>query len=136
VLAWYSLRYGRPAWPDALVARIGKSKEELEDALAPLKDDIAEVRVSIADKDSKLTDQSDYHIAVFFIVDESVWNSDAPGRQTISNCHTKFVTALNKCHGVKVNEALSGVFSGAEFTWQETQASDEWNFANLSHRDE
>ncbi len=136
ILAWYALRYGRPAWPDALVACIGKSKDALEAALEPLKDDIAQVRVRIAEKDQELVQSDNYHVAVFFVVVEDVWNSDVAGRKAIFGCHSKFVAELNKCHGVVVDEDCSGVFSGAEFTWQETQASDEWNFANLSHRDE
>ena len=133
ILVWYSLRYGRPAWPNAFVARIGPAKIAFEETLEPLADDIAEVRVSIAERDVELTEGVDYHITVFFVVDENVWEDDPDRRKTIYAAFDKFVSALEKCDGVKVNNDLSGVFSGAEFTWQATKSSDEWNFANLSN---
>jgi hypothetical protein len=45
------------------------------------------------------------------------------------------VSTLDGCVGIAVNQGLSEVVSGAEFTWQDTRATDEWNFANLSHRE-
>ncbi|MGH9906848.1 MAG: hypothetical protein ACRD8U_14850, partial [Pyrinomonadaceae bacterium] len=66
VLAWYSLRSGRPAWPNAFVARIDPAKRTLEETLEPLADDIAEVRISIAERDDELPEGADYHVAVFF----------------------------------------------------------------------
>jgi hypothetical protein len=133
VLAWYSLRYGRPIWPDAFVARIGKSKTALEEAIEPLRDDIAEVRVGIAEKDLELDEGHAYHVAVYFVVDEAVWEGDMEGRVAIQAAFAKFVSQLAGCDGIEVAENLSEVVSGAEFTWQETRATDEWNFANLSH---
>ena len=76
-----------------------------------------------------------YHVAVFFVVNEATWNDDVPGRTAIYDAFNRFVAALNACDGVEVNTARSEVVSGAEFTWQETQTTDEWNFANLSHRE-
>lgn len=135
VLAWYALRSGRPIWPDKLVARIGKAKAALELALDPLKDDIAEVRVAIAEKDQELATGKDYTLAVYFVVDEAVWEGDAEGREAIHAAFAQFVSTLDGCVGIAVNQGLSEVVSGAEFTWQDTRATDEWNFANLSHRE-
>lgn len=133
VLAWYSLRYGRAVWPDAFVARIGKAKTALEEAIEPLKDDIAEVRIGIAEKDMELDEGQSYHVAVYFVVDQAVWEGDVEGRVAIHAAFAKFVSRLAGCEGIAVDEDLSEVVSGAEFTWQETRATDEWNFANLSH---
>lgn len=135
VLAWYALRYGRPIWPDRFVARIGKSKTALEETLAPMRDDIAEVRVGIVEKDQELDEDQAYHVAVYFVVDEKVWESDVEGRTAIQAVFAKFVSELAGCQGIEVNQDLSEVVSGAEFTWQETRATDEWNFANLSHQE-
>jgi hypothetical protein len=136
VLAWYALRYGRPIWPDEFVARIAKTKAALEVALEPLKDDIAEVRVGIAEKDQELVEGEAYHVAVYFVVNEARWEADVDGRSAIQAAFAKFVSELARCDGIEVNEDLSGVVSGGEFTWQETKVTDEWNFANLSHRDD
>mgnify|MGYP003382121529 CR=1 FL=1 len=136
ILAWYALRYGRPTWPDEFVARIGKMKATLEEALEPLKDDVAEVRVGIAEKDQELIEGEAYHMVVYFVVDEEHWEADVEGRLAIEAAFAKFVSHLAGCDGIEVNEDLSGVISGGEFTWQETRATDEWNFANLSHRDD
>lgn len=135
VLAWYALRYGRPIWPDAFVNRISAIKDDLEAALEPLKDDIAEVRVGIAEKDAELDAGSDYHVVVFFVVDEAVWDEDVEGREVIHAAFAKFTTELNGCEGIVVDMDTSGVLSGGKFTCQETRATDEWNFANLSHRE-
>jgi hypothetical protein len=135
VLAWYALRYGRPTWPDELVVRIGKAKAALEAALEPLKDDIAEVRVAIAEKDQELAVGQNYTLAVYFVVDEAVWDGDVEGRQATHAAFAQFVSALDGCDGIAVDQDLSEVVSGAEFTWQDTRATDEWNFANLSHRE-
>jgi hypothetical protein len=135
VLAWYALRAGRPTWPDEFVARIGRAKAALERALEPLKDDIAEVRVGIAEKDQELRNDQAYRIAVYFVVDESIWEADVAGRQAIHAAFAQFVSEIAACEGIEVNEELSDVVSGGVFTWQETKATDEWNFANLSHRE-
>lgn len=135
VLAWYALRYARPAWPDAFVARIRDASEALEAALEPLKDDIAEVRISIAEKNDELQDGEIYHIAIFFVVDEAVWEGDVDGRDAIYEAFAKFVSEINGCEGIEVDQDLSGVYSGAVFSWQATRSSDEWNFANLTHRE-
>jgi hypothetical protein len=135
VLAWYSLRYGRPIWPDEFVRRISGIKDALEAALEPLKDDIAEVRVRIAEEDNELGEGESYHVAVFFVVDEEVWNEDVQGREAIQSAFAKFTSELENCDGIEVNKENSDVVSGGLFTWQETRATDEWNFANLSHRE-
>ena len=135
VLAWYALRAARPSWPDAFVDRISGAKEAFEEALEPLVDDIAEVRVAIAEKDVELEAGHAYHVAVYFVVDETVWNTDIDGRASIHAAFDRFVGELAACEEVEVNRELSQVISGAEFTWQDAQATDEWNFANLSHRE-
>jgi hypothetical protein len=135
VLAWYSLRYARPAWPNSFVMRINQVSKLLEGALIDLKDDIAKVRISIAEKNDELEDGNNYHVAIFFIVDECTWEEDIDGRGLAFNAYAKFTSLLNSCEGVEVNEEMSGVFSGAEFSWQLTRLSDEWNFANLTYRE-
>ena len=135
VLAWYALRYARPAWPDTFVTRIRKAHAAIEEALVPLKDDIAEVRISIAEKEKELQDGEIYHVTIFFVVDENVWEDDVEGRYAINDAFIKFVAELDACDGIEVDQNLSGVFSGAEFSWQATRTSDEWNFANLTHRE-
>ena len=136
VLAWYALRSGRPSWPDAFVKRIDKEAEEaLEQALEPLKEDIAEVRVGIAEQNQELGDDQAYHVAVYFIVDQEIWDGDVEGRAAINTAFATFASKLNGCDGIEVNQDLSEVVPGGVFTWQETRATDEWNFANLSHRE-
>lgn len=137
VLSWYSLRYARPAWPNAFFKRIGKTKKLLKSALEPLKDDIAEVRISFNEDERyrELNEQEIYHIAIFFVVDAVVWGNNVNGRIAIHKAFTDFVTVIKGCRGVEVNEDLSDVFSGDDFSWQSTRSSDEWNFANLTHRE-
>jgi len=135
LLAWYALRAARPSWPDELERRLRGAKPALLDALTPLADDIAEVRVAIDERDEELPAAQSYHLVVFFVVDEEVWNADVPGRAAIYDAFTRFVAALSGCNGIEVNTDRSEVVSGAVFTWQEARATDEWNFANLSHRE-
>jgi hypothetical protein len=136
VMAWYALRAGRPSWPDAFVKRIDKDTEDaLEAAIASLKEDIAEVRIGIGEKDVELGDDEAYHVAVYFIIDAEVWEGDVEGRAAINTAFATFVSELNGCDGIEVDQELSDVVSGDEFTWQETRATDEWNFANLSYRE-
>lgn len=135
IMAWYALRAGRPSWPDAFVRRIDKNiQDALEAAIEPLKDDIAEVRLGIVEKSVELGDDQSYHVAVFFVVDAEIWETDVEGRAAINVAFATFVSKLNECQGIEVDQDLSEVVSGDEFTWQETRATDEWNFANLSHR--
>jgi hypothetical protein len=135
LLNWYSLRAARPSWPDAFVERISTARQALEDALANLVDDIAQVRIAIRERDTELPPDQPYRIAIFFVVDEDTWNKDVEGRKAVQKSFNQFVSALNACDGISVEDAHSGVVSGAQFTWQQTQMTDEWNFANLSHRD-
>ena len=88
-----------------------------------------------AEKDQELATGKDYTLAVYFVVDEAVWEGDAEGREAIHAAFAQFVSALDGCVGIAVNQELSEVVSGAEFTWQDTRGTDEWNFANLSHRE-
>jgi hypothetical protein len=47
------------------VKRIDKdSEDKLEAAIEPLKEDLAEVRIGIAEKDQELGDDQAYHVAV------------------------------------------------------------------------
>lgn len=135
VLAWYALRAGRPSWPNNFCDRLRTVRDALEDALDALSDEIAEVRVGIEEKDEDLEPGQPYHVAVFFVVDEDVWNGDVAGRQAINGVFANFVAELNACDGVEVNLELSEVVPGNEFSWQETKQTDLWDFANLSHRD-
>lgn len=136
IMAWYALRSSRPSWPDAFVTRIDKETQDaLEAAIEPLKEDIAEVRLGIVENDVELGDDQAYHVAVYFVVDADIWERDVEGREAINTAFATFVSKLNECDGINVDQDLSEVVSGNEFTWQETRATDEWNFANLSHRE-
>lgn len=135
VLAWYALRAARPSWPNAFVDRLRGSTPALEDALEPLADEIAEVRIAIAERDAELAHDQSYHIAVLFVVDESVWNTDPDARAAAQAAFARFVSELARCSGIEVDHDLSQVISGGEFRWQAARSTDEWNFANLSHRD-
>jgi len=135
VLAWYSLRAGRPSWPNNFCDRVRTIRDALEEALDALSDDIAEIRVGIWERDQELETDQLYHVTVYFVVDEDVWLSDADGRTAINAAFAKFVAELNACDGIEVNQDLSEVVSGNEFSWQDTKQTDLWDFANLSHRD-
>lgn len=135
VLAWYALRAGRPSWPNSFCDRVRKIRDALEEALDGLSDEIAEVRLAIAEKDQDRGPEEPYHVVVYFVVDEDVWDGDIEGRNTISAVFTKFVAELIACDGIEVNQDLSGVVPGDEFSWQATKQTDLWDFANLSHRD-
>lgn len=135
VLAWYALRAGRPSWPNNFCDRVRTVRDALEEALGDLSDEIAEVRVGIEEKDRDIEPGQAYHVAVFFVVDEDIWNCDTERRKAIHDAFAKFVAELNACEGIEVNDELSGVVPGNEFTWQETKLTDLWDFANLSHRD-
>lgn len=91
--------------------------------------------MAIQEKGREIEDGESYHVAVFFVVDEDTWNGDIEGREAINTAFAKFVSELDACAGVEVNQELSGVVPGNEFTWQDTQQTDLWDFANLSYRD-
>ena len=135
LLVWFALRYSRPAWPDEFVRRIGDKKRDLEASVELLKDDIAEVRISIVEKDEELPEGVGYHVAIFFVVDERIWDAEPDCREHVNAAYAKFIGVLGRCGGVEIDTDNSGVFSGGEFTWQVTRLSDEWNYANLSHYD-
>ena len=133
--AWLALRYSRPAWPDEFVTRIAPAHEAIVTALEGVgRDDIAEVRIAIAPNDAELTGSESYRLVVYFVVDENVWNTDAPGRQRIHVAFSAFLSALGRCAGIEVDQE-SRVLSGARFTWQQMQVTEPWNFANLTWRD-
>lgn len=136
VLAWYSLRYGRPTWPDAFVRRVSAVAKELEQALEPIvEDDMAEVRVSLREWDCELQDKEPYHLEVYFVIDAAHWRTNEAGRKSVHAAFANFVSLLQQCVGVDVDMVASGVLSGDEFTWQDTRETDQWDFANLTHRD-
>jgi hypothetical protein len=134
--AWISLRYSRPAWPDAFVNRITPvCKNRLLKALEAVeRDDIAEVRVALSPNDIELNDADSYRAVIFFVVDEETWQADSSKRRVIYTAFAKFVSALAECKGIVVEE-LSDVVNGATFSWQQVQATDLWNFANLTFKE-
>ena len=136
VQQWYALRYTRAAWPDSFNDRIDKeARKRLLDAVALLSTDDVEVRISIAEKDSELNDDQSYTVAVYFVIDQLVWDSNLTVREEAQAAFAAFVSAISACKGVAVSQELSGVMSGETFSWQLTELSDEWNFANLSDHD-
>lgn len=135
VLAWYALRAGRPSWPNAFCDRVKTVREALEAALDDLSDEVAEVRIGILEKDEELVAEEPYHVAIYFVVDEDVWNEGVELRQQINSAFNKFVAELDACDGVEVDQELSEVTPGNKFSWQDTKLTDLWDFANLSHRD-
>jgi hypothetical protein len=133
--AWIALRYSRPAWPDQFVGRITPARERLLEALESVeRDDIAEVRIALAPNDAELPDGENYRVVVFFVVDEEVWNTAPAERSRIYTAFGAFVSALGSCPGVQLDDA-SEVVNGARFTWQQTQMTELWNFANLTWRE-
>lgn len=134
--AWIALRYSRAAWPDELVSRIAPAHEAILEALEGVgRNDVAEVRVAVVPNDAELSSSENYRLAVFFVVDEEIWNSSPDERERIQAAFRAFVVALSRCSGVELDGA-SRVVSGAEFTWQQMQMTDAWNFANLTWREE
>jgi hypothetical protein len=112
------------------------AREKLIKALGEVDcDDIAEVRVALSPHDIELDEQETYTVAVFFVVDEQVWELVPAKREAIHASFGKFVSALKECAGIAVDENFSGVVSGAKFTWQQVQLTDQWNFANLTYRE-
>ena len=135
VQAWYSLRYTRPAWPDAFNERWAPVKKALLKVLDPLKEDVAEVRVAILERDDELAAGSDYHVTVFFVVDDATWSDDPQARLAAQAAFAEFFSALGNCDGIDVDKDLSDVLPGGVFSWQLTRSTDERNFANLSHQE-
>jgi hypothetical protein len=129
---WYSLRYTRPAWPNAFVDRIAKRKSDLVAALESIRDDVAEVRIALLPNDADLDDDQTYSVAVFFVVEKDLWESDATVRRSAQRAFVNFVSVLAQCPGIDVNQEVSGVFSGAEFSWEDARMTDRWNFAHLT----
>ena len=130
--AWLALRYNRPAWPESFVSRIQPVKDRLLEALKFLKDDVAEVRIAILPNDQELDAATMYAVAVFFVVPAEHFENFPKARRIVQEGYNKFVSVLQGCAGIAFNADLSGVFSGDEFTWEQTQRSDLWDFAYLS----
>jgi hypothetical protein len=130
--AWLALRYNRPAWPESFVTRIQPIKDRLLEALKPIKDDIAEVRIAILPNDQELDANTTYAVAVFFVVSAELFENSPETRRMVQEGYNKFVSALQSCAGLAFNADLSGVISGDEFTWEQTQRTDLWDFAYLS----
>ncbi len=126
IQAWYALRSQRPAWPDELNTRLAPMREKLEKALKPLDDETTEIRVSMSFENNR------FRLAVFLIIDQEVWDGEPSERQKAVLCFQKFVAILEKCEGIDVDGDLSQPISGAEFSWQDMQSTDSWNFANLT----
>ena len=80
---------------------------QLEAAIEPLKEDIAEVRLGIVEKDVELGDDQAYHVAVYFVVDAEIWEGDVEGRAAINSAFATFVSKLNDCDGIEVDQDLS-----------------------------
>jgi hypothetical protein len=130
---WYALRYARPAWPDAFNSRFDKkTKKKLADALKILTVDDVEVRIAIVEREHDLSTEEPYHVALFYVVDQQFWDNEPEIREQAHKSFAEFSSVLAGCNGIAVNEELSGVKSGDEFSWQMTRTTDEWNFANLS----
>lgn len=133
--AWLALRYSRPAWPDEFVQRIASAHEQIVSALESVaRDDLAEVRIALAPSDMELDHDQCYRVLAYFVVDETVWNSAPESRERIYAAFGSFVSVLEGCGGVLVDQE-SSVLSGAQFTWQQMQITDPWNFANLTWRE-
>jgi hypothetical protein len=130
--AWLALRACRPAWPNHFVERVGRHRTRLEGALNPLREEIAEVRVAIAPHDVELDDDTPYKVAVFFVIDPDVFEAFPDARGQIQKCFSEFVAAIGTCRGIDLNYDLSDVRPGDQFTWDEMQRSDLWDFANLT----
>jgi len=136
IQAWLALRFSRPAWPDNFVSRIGAIRDTLTHILETVaEDDIAEVRMALSPRDQELPDSEHYSVAVFFVADEQIWKSRPTQREAIHSAFGRFATALKSCAGVNVDDQLSGVIDGGTFSWQMTQSTDIWNFANLTNRE-
>jgi hypothetical protein len=131
IAAWYAIRSTRPAWPDALVERLVGIKENIERVISPLADNL-EVRISIS-PDEELPVERSYRVTIWFVVDGIAWGEDPDVRAAALRAYGEFVQLISACIGIEFDEESSGLFSGNDFTWQQTRSSDEWNFANLSN---
>lgn len=128
--AWFALRYSRPAWPQAFVARVQPVRNRLEGALNPLPEDV-EVRIGISPKDQELN-KDKYIVAVYFVVPADKFQSSPDTRRLVQEGFNKFVSTLKDCDEIELNTDLSNVVSGDEFTWEQTRSTDLWDFAYLS----
>jgi hypothetical protein len=114
--------------------RIKPVNDKLEASLRELADTV-EVRVALLQRDQELPASEPYRLALFFVVDGVAWRESADVRANAYSAYGEFVAALADCNGVELVEVNCVVVSGEEFTWQQTRATDEWNYANLSFTD-
>lgn len=128
---WLALRAARPAWPNEFVVRIKAVERDLEAALEPLADEIAQVRVGISPNDSELNAEQPYRVAAYFVVSDEDFKKPEV-RRAVQQSFNQFISALSRCDGIAVNKDLSNVVSGDDFTWAENSSTDLWNFAYLS----
>jgi len=127
---WLALRISRPAWPENFVPRLG-DKQTLVKVLQGIRADLAEIRVAVTPNDRELAPNQPYGMAVFFIMDEDAYQDPAL-RRAVTECFTQFIAFLRSREGIELQDELSGVVNGGEFSWQQTQQTDPWNFAQLS----
>lgn len=128
--AWFALRAQRPAWPDAFGRRIQAQRTELEKALQPVREDLAEVRVAIQPRDAEQVEGQAYTTLVMFVM-KAADHADEALRRNVTGAFQAFVAALSKCSGIEIHE-LSAVVSGDDFSREETRSTDLWDFAYLS----
>lgn len=129
---WFALRCSRPAWPNNFVKRIQGNRNELEKALEPLKDDIAEMRIAISPPDRELNDDESYKVTVFFVIDAELYRESIGVRCEVTAAFAKFVAALDRCDGINLDHDKSDVVSGDEFSWQMIGSTEIWDFSYLS----
>jgi hypothetical protein len=134
IATWSALRASRPSWPDAFVSRLSPAKQDFEKALESLGDEIAEVRVALTPIDQELDAAEAYRVLVYFVVDELIWEEEPAAVQMVQAAFNAFVARLATCPGIDVDDD-SCAESGGQFSWQQTRTTEEWNFANLTHRD-
>ena len=83
-----------------------------------------EVRVAIAEREQELPIAEPYHLALFFIVDQQVWDNEPDVREQAQKSFAEFSSVLAGCEGIVVNEELSDVLPGDDFSWQLTRTTD------------
>lgn len=128
---WLAMRYTRAPWPFSLVKRLGGKEAHLKDILRAVDKTMAEVRVSISDDDKELPEAIPYRLKIYAVVDANTYDGRPDLRAECELALIEFLHALRSCAGIEVDES-SQVISGAEFSWEETRQTHEWNFANLT----
>lgn len=128
---WLGMRYTRFPWPDSLVMRLKGSESRLKKILREVNMAMAELRVSISNIDIELPENAPYRLTIYAVVDAQTYDEQPDQRLACEVALNSFLNELRDCPGIEVDEN-SRVISGAEFTWEETRQTDEWNFANLT----